>query len=250
MLELRDVTASYPGAGDVLRGINLRVEPGGTECVIGPSGCGKTTLLLVAAGLKPPAGGQVLLDGSPVRGGDLRLSLVQQQYGLLPWFSAEENVGLGLRVRGVGKGQRAALVGALLERGGLRLRAESYPRELSGGEQQRVALLRALATRPSLLLLDEPFSALDAITRESLQGLLGDLLAECRVAALLVTHSIEEAVFLGSSISLLAGAPATIVERFENAGRGSREFRGTSGFLELENRIRNAMKRYKVLPDE
>ena len=250
MLALRDVTASYPGAGEVLRGIDLDVGPGDTECVIGPSGCGKTTLLLLAAGLKIPGGGQVLLDGGPVRGGDLRVSLVQQQYGLLPWFSAEENVGLGLRVRGVGRRQREAKACTLLERAGLLSRAKNYPRELSGGEQQRVALLRALATRPSLLLLDEPFSALDAITRESLQGLLRGLLEERRIAALLVTHSIEEAVYLGSSISLLAGVPATIVERFENPGRGSRAFRGTPDFLILENRLRNAMKRYKVLPDE
>ena len=219
--------------------------------MIGPSGCGKTTLLLLAAGLMAPGGGgQVLLDGSPVQGGDRRVSLVQQQYGLLPWFSAEENVGLGLRVRGVGRRQREAQAGTLLERAGLRSRAKSFPRELSGGEQQRVALLRALATGPSLLLLDEPFSALDAITRESLQGLLRDLLEERGIAALLVTHSIEEAVYLGSSISLLAGSPATFVARFENPGRGSRTFRGTPDFLDLEIRIRNAMKRYRILPDE
>ena len=247
MLELHEVSASYPGSGSVLRDITIRVEPGRTECIIGPSGCGKTTLLMIAAGLKVPDRGKALLGERPVMPGDRRVSLILQQYGLFPWFTAEENAGLGLRVRGAGRKEREGIVRRLLARVGLESRARSYPSQLSGGEQQRVAIARGLSLQPDLLLMDEPFSALDAISRESLQDLMIGLLQERPLAAVLVTHSIEEAAFFGSSISLLAGCPATVVERFDNPGQGSRGFRSSDGYFILENSIRNAMIRYRIL---
>jgi ABC-type nitrate/sulfonate/bicarbonate transport system ATPase subunit len=250
MLDLHDVSASYPGAGAVLRDVTVRVQPGGTECVIGPSGCGKTTLLMVAAGLKEADSGSVQLDGTPIRPGDRRVSLIQQQYGLFPWFTVKENAGMALRIQGVGRTEREKAMRLLLERVGLAARERSYPSELSGGEQQRVAIARGLSVSPELLLMDEPFSALDAISRESLQDLLSGLLRERGLAAVMVTHSIEEAAFLGSSISLLAGSPATIVERFENPGRGSRGFRSSGEYFSLEKEIRSAMFRHRIAPNE
>ena len=250
MLELRDLVASYPGKGRVLDGVSITVPEGRTECVLGPSGCGKTTLLMIASGLKAPDSGSVLLEGSPVVSGDLRIGLILQHYGLLPWFTASGNAGLGLRVRGVPRRERQAAVSALLARIGLAEHAHSFPSQMSGGEQQRVAIARALSLSPRLLLMDEPFSALDALTRESLQELLVRLLQERHLSALIVTHSIEEAAFLGCSISLLAGSPARIVDRFENPGMGSRGFRASSEYFTLENSIRNAMMEHRLLTNE
>lgn len=250
MLDLRDVSASYSGKRAVLRDVTVQVQPGCTECVIGPSGCGKTTLLMVAAGLKAADSGSVQLEGTPVHPGDKRVSLIQQQYGLFPWFTVRENAGLALRIRGVGRVERENAVRELLERVGLAARERSYPSDLSGGEQQRLAIARGLSGSPDLLLMDEPFSALDAISRESLQDLLSGLLRERDLAAVMVTHSIEEAAFLGSGISLLAGSPATIVERFENPGRGSRGFRSSSDFFCLEKSIRSAMLKHWIIPNE
>lgn len=250
MLEISDLAASYPGAGTVFEGVSIRVAPGRTECVIGPSGCGKTTLLLAACRLREPDAGEVLLDGTPVAAGDPRVGLVLQQYGLLPWLTAAGNAVLGLRVRGMPRRDRSAAAAALLARVGLAARAGSYPSGLSGGEQQRVAIARALSLSPRLLLLDEPFSALDALTRESLQDLLISLMAERLMGAVLVTHSMDEAAYLGDGISLLAGTPARVVERFENPGRGSRSFRTSPEFFQLETRIRKAMEKHKVILDE
>jgi ABC-type nitrate/sulfonate/bicarbonate transport system ATPase subunit len=250
MFELRDLCASWPGRGRVLEGISVIVPAGRTESIIGPSGSGKTTLLLAAAGLKPLDSGEVLLEGSGITAGDTRIGLVLQQYGLFPWFTAAENAALGLRVRGVRRGAREAAACSLMKRVGLADRARSFPAELSGGEQQRVAIARGISLEPRLLLMDEPFSALDAMTRESLQDLLLRLLRERPLSAVVVTHSIEEAAFLGDSISLLAGRPARIVERFDNPGRGSRGFRSSSDFFKLESSIREALARYRTLPDE
>ena len=247
MLELRDLVASYPGKGRVLEGVSITVPEGRTECVLGPSGCGKTTLLMIACGLKAADSGTALLDGSPVVSGDLRIGLILQHYGLFPWFTASDNAGLGLRVRGVPRRERHATVSALLARIGLADNADRFPSQMSGGEQQRVAIARGLSLSPRLLLMDEPFSALDALTRESLQDLLVRLLQEQRLSALIVTHSIEEAAFLGCAISLLAGSPSRIVERFENPGMGSRDFRSSSEYFNLENSIRTAMKDNRLL---
>jgi NitT/TauT family transport system ATP-binding protein len=250
MLEIHELSASYEGAGTVIADVTLQVPRGWVECIIGPSGCGKTTLLLAAAGLKSPDRGTVLLNGQAVSAGDTRVSLVLQQYGLLPWLTAAGNAALGLRVRGTGRRERAAAAREMLARVGLASRAGSFPAEMSGGEQQRVAIARALSLSPRLLLLDEPFSALDAITRESLQDLLVGLLEGSDVGAVVVTHSLEEAAYLGDSISLLAGSPGTIVDRFENPGRRSRGFRSSGRYFELENLIRRAMEKHKVIPHE
>lgn len=249
MLEIREVSAGYADR-PVLAGVSLAIQPGQTHCVIGPSGCGKTTLVMIAAGLKRPDSGTVTLEGLPVAAGDRRVGLVLQQYGLFPWFTVRDNAALGLRIRSTGRAERERIVRAELARVGLSGREGDFPASLSGGEQQRVAIARALALSPELLLMDEPFSALDAISRESLQNLLASLLVGQRMAALVVTHSIEEAAFLGSTVSLLAGKPARIIEVFENPGQGKKGYRSSEEFFSFTKTLRIAMEKHRILGNE
>ncbi len=250
MLEIRDVSAGYTGSRCVLDGVRLEIRKGRTQCVIGPSGCGKTTLVMIAAGLKKPDSGTVALDGVRVTAGDRRIGLVLQQYGLFPWFTVKDNAALGLRIRSIGRSERERIVHSELARVGLSGRDRDFPSALSGGEQQRVAIARALALFPDLLLMDEPFSALDAISREALQDLLIGLLQEKPMKVMIVTHSIEEAAFLGSTVSLLAGKPATIVQRFENPGQGQKGYRTSAEFFSFTNILRNAMKKHRILGND
>lgn len=199
----------------VLAGLGVDLRAGETLAVIGRSGSGKSTLLRGLAGLQRLDAGSVVLDGQPIQRGDRRIALVLQHYGLFPWYTALENVALGLAVRQRAGRLRAALRDGeardtameALSRIGLSDFAARYPRELSGGQQQRVALARSLVTEPRLLLLDEPFSALDAITREQLQDLLLEQLADAEVVCVLVTHSVAEAAYLGHRIGILGVWP-------------------------------------------
>lgn len=241
MLEIRNCSAAY-GSRAALSSVSLSVEDGRTACVVGPSGCGKTTLLMMAAGLKTPSAGVVLLDGKAVAPGDRGVGLILQQYGLFPWFTVRDNVELGLKIRRVAPRERRSIAEQEISRVGLDGCEPLFPRELSGGQQQRVAIARAYALKPRLLLMDEPFSALDALTRESLQDLL--LSAEERgTSILLVTHSIEEAVYLGHVIWVIAGSPGTVVGRIENPRQGSRDFRREPEFFRLCGDVRALMQR-------
>jgi ABC-type nitrate/sulfonate/bicarbonate transport system ATPase subunit len=246
VLEITSCTAGYGGRA-VLDAVSLAVAPGRTGCIVGPSGCGKTTLLTVAAGLMEPDAGTVTLDGEEITAGDRRIGLIIQQYGLFPWFTAEENVALGLRIRGAGARSRRETARRELDRLGLRDCASRYPEQLSGGQQQRVAIARSLALSPRLLLMDEPFSALDAMSRESLQEILVSLLRERNLSVLLVTHSIEEAVYLGSTVWLLAGTPGRLEGAWENPLQGSPDFREQPEFFKLTTEIRHAMKQHGVV---
>jgi ABC-type nitrate/sulfonate/bicarbonate transport system ATPase subunit len=244
MLEISDCSAGYAGKS-VLHSISLLVETGRTACIVGPSGCGKTTLLMVAAGLKKPDVGVVTLDGEEVVAGDRRVGLILQQYGLFPWFTAGENVSLGLRIRGMNARTRQEIVRRELQRVGLGDCSSSYPCALSGGQQQRVAIARSLALAPKLLLMDEPFSALDAMTRESLQEVLLALLLERGLTVLLVTHSIEEAVYLGSTIWLMAGSPGRLVARFDNPGQAAKGYREDPAFFKMCTEIKRSMEPHR-----
>jgi NitT/TauT family transport system ATP-binding protein len=246
MLEISDCSAGYDGT-TVLDSVSLRVASGKTGCIIGPSGCGKTTLLTVAAGLKKPDRGTAILDGEVVSAGDRRIGLIIQQYGLFPWFTAIENVALGLRIRGCDERSRREISRGELVRVGLGDLADRYPFQLSGGQQQRVAIARSMALAPRLLLMDEPFSALDAMSRDSLQEMLLATLQDRALSVLLVTHSIEEAVYLGRTVWLLAGRPGTIAAAWDNPRQGSVQFREEPAFFEMCKDIRHAMKMRKVL---
>ena len=214
VLEASGCRAEYPAprgeaSQAVFDRLDISVDTGELVTVVGRSGSGKSTLLLVLSGLKQPSAGRVSVDGSTVSRGDSRIGLVLQHYGLFPWYTVVDNVVLGMRIRRRGASapgpdahERAR---SMLGRLGLEGKEDRFPRELSGGEQQRVALARTLVLEPRVLLLDEPFSALDALTREALQDQLLSLLAEAHVAAVMVTHSIEEAVYLGDRVGMLAG---------------------------------------------
>jgi ABC-type nitrate/sulfonate/bicarbonate transport system ATPase subunit len=246
MLDVRDLSVSR-GPARIVERISLRAGPGRTECIVGPSGCGKTTLLLAIAGLTAAREGTVELDGAPVTAGDRRVALVLQDHGLFPWLTIRANAGLGLKLRGVPAPERARKVDAELARMGLAEESGRFPAQLSGGQRQRVAVARSFVLEPDLLLLDEPFSSVDALARERLQEFLLSELAGRRLACILVTHDIDEAVLLGAGVSVLAGAPARIVRRFENPGQGTPGHRRSAEFLSLCAAIRDTLSAWRVL---
>jgi NitT/TauT family transport system ATP-binding protein len=212
-IHLADLRFEFAVGGQpvaVLGGIDLAVGRGSVVALVGPNGCGKSTLLRVIAGLLPAAGGTVTVDGAPVRGPDPRVGLVFQEPRLLPWRTAIENVAFPLEVAGRSRTDRRARAHDLLRLVGLTGWAEARPGELSGGMRQRVAIARALALEPSVLLLDEPFSALDALTRERFNIELLRLWERIGATIVLVTHSIPEAVFLADRVVVLSPRPAII----------------------------------------
>jgi NitT/TauT family transport system ATP-binding protein len=183
------------------------VKHGESWAVVGPSGCGKTTLLYLLAGLHRPKSGEVLVEGDPVTGPRPSTGLILQDYGLLPWATAKDNIALGLRIRGIKARERDALAHHWLERLGIEAVANKYPGQLSGGQRQRVAIARTLILNPTLLLMDEPFSSLDSSTREDLQNLVVQLATDGSMTTVLVTHDIQEAAFLGRKVLVVGGAP-------------------------------------------
>jgi NitT/TauT family transport system ATP-binding protein len=213
-----------------LAGVDLDLGDGDSIAVIGPSGCGKSTLLLTVAGLLPPTGGSVRVDGTALEGPRLRTALILQDFGLLPWKTVIENAELGLRIRRHPPGERRSRAMAALERVGLGEFLHLYPSELSGGMRQRLALARALALDADLLLMDEPLSALDALTREDLQDLLLTLWHDRGHTAVLVTHSIEEAVYLGRSVVVMSPRPGRVAGVVDNPGMGTPGYRQTESF--------------------
>jgi NitT/TauT family transport system ATP-binding protein len=196
----------------VSQDINLSIPPGEILSIVGPSGCGKTTMLRAVAGLIPPAAGAVRIDGEQVSKTPEGVAMVFQHFGLFPWKTVEANVAYALRVRGGSKSKSLGEARELIQMVGLSGFEESYPHQLSGGMQQRTGLARALAVRPRLLLMDEPFGALDAQTREVLQFELLRIWQERPVTMLFVTHSIDEAVLFGDRVAVLRGRPSGVAE--------------------------------------
>ncbi len=193
-----------------LDGVNLEVEEGEFLTVVGPSGCGKTTLLNILAGLLQPTRGSVLLDGRPVAGPGPERGVVFQEFAIMPWRTVERNIAHGLEIQGVPKKERSAIVGRFVKLVGLQGFEQKYPHELSGGMKQRVALARTLAANPEVMLMDEPFAAVDAQTRITLQEELITIALTTRKTTLLVTHNVEEAVFLGDRCCVLAVRPGRV----------------------------------------
>lgn len=214
-IELRDVRVSFAaGNGDrliALDGLDLTVGAGEVVALIGPNGSGKSTLLRVVAGLLSLERGTVTLDGQPVNGPSPRLGLVFQEPRLLPWRTTAANIGYPLELAGVARQERQARVEALLDAVGLGAAATQVPSQLSGGMRQRAALARTLALNPSVLLLDEPFSALDELTRERLNLELLALHARTPTTILVVTHSVQEAIFLADRVLVLSERPGRVV---------------------------------------
>ena len=219
--------------------------PKGTVCVVlGPSGCGKSTLIKTLAGLLKPASGSVTMDGAPIDPHGMTIGFMPQNYGLLPWRTAMENVLLGPSIRHQDRETARKRADELFATLGIAGHETRYPRELSGGQQQRVALARAFLLRPDLLLMDEPFSALDAITREEIQDVFLHLWQTENVTTLLVTHYVEEAVYLGQQIVLMR-AGGRIAETVENPLFGRENLRGSSAFFELARTLREKIREMK-----
>lgn len=210
-LAFEDVTKVFANGTTVLSHVSLGVEAGKILAIVGGSGCGKSTLLRLASGLDQASAGRVRLDAATVTEPTEAIGLVFQEPRLLPWLTVGDNVGFGLE--GLAAAERASRVAAALARVGLDDKATAWPRQLSGGQAQRAALARALVTRPKALLLDEPFSALDAITRADLQDHLLELWAEFRTTLVLVTHDVEEAVYLADEVAVMAAKPGRISAR-------------------------------------
>src|SRR5260221_9389053 len=206
---------------EALKDVNLDVEdafpPAGRDIgefrvLLGPSGCGKSTLLRMIAGLDKPTSGQILVNGQPVTHPGKDRGMVFQKYTSFPWLTVADNVAYGMKVNGVPEAQRKETVDRLLKSVGLTEFADVYPETLSGGMQQRVAIARTLALRPSVILMDEPFGALDAQTRSDMQQLLLEIWDETACTILFVTHDVEEAVYLADRIFIMSSHPGTIVE--------------------------------------
>jgi sulfonate transport system ATP-binding protein len=213
MLSIESVDKTYPNGTEALARANLGVQEGEIVAVVGGSGCGKSTLLRLAAGLDRTSRGRIRLDGETIEAPHAAVGLVFQEPRLLPWLTVAQNIGFGLSDRP--HQEREALVREVLERVGLTDYASRWPRELSGGQAQRVAIARALAPKPKVLLLDEPFSALDAFTRASLQEHLLDLWEAFRPTLVLVTHDVEEAAFLADRVLVMRPRPGCFIAEFE-----------------------------------
>ncbi len=250
MIELRSLAFTNPNGHAIFSGFDWAVEAGEAWVILGPSGCGKSTLLYLLAGLRQPSAGEVIIEGQRITRPRPRTGLILQDFGLLPWATCEDNISLGLRIHGFygpdGKhaplGRKPADVRAITEhwltRLGLSHVRRNYPAQLSGGQRQRAAIARTLALNPDVLLMDEPFAALDAPTRENLQNLTLELRAEQRLTTLVVTHSIEEAAVLGEKILLLGRAPEVI----DNPGAGAAEHRGSAAYQAMTQLLRERLQ--------
>lgn len=212
-LSIRDLTVRF-GQRLILDRINLEVREGEFLCIVGASGSGKTTLLRVLAGLARPAVGEACFEGQAIAGPSPDRAIIFQDYSkaLLPWRTVRGNVALSLEARNVPQRQQDEIIGELLAKMGLAHAKDQFPLQLSGGMQQRVQIARCLAQSPKLLLMDEPFGALDAMTRQVLQDEILALTAENRVTTVFITHDLEEAIYLSDHVVVLGRSPATVVE--------------------------------------
>ncbi len=243
-LSFKSLGVTYAGterALEALRDVSLDLAEGESLAVIGPSGCGKSTLLLAAAGLLPPTTGSVAVDGQPVEGVRRQTALILQDFGLFPWKTVFHNAALGLEIRGHGRAELRTRVMGALDQVGLSDFSRAFPGELSGGMKQRLALARALALDADLLLMDEPLSALDALTREDLQDVLLALWRQRRHTSVLVTHSIEEAVYLGRRVVVLSPRPGSISAIVDNPGMGEGGYRESREFHERAVELRRIL---------
>jgi NitT/TauT family transport system ATP-binding protein len=240
----------YAGGVEAVRDLTFDLHRGELVCLVGPSGCGKTTLLRCISGLLEPTAGSVTLDGAPVSGPPKGMAVVFQEYGrsLFAWMSVRANVELPLKTGGVPRAERRRLVDEALEAVGLTHAAGSYPWQLSGGMQQRVAIARAVAYQPEVLLMDEPFAAVDAQTRADLEDLIRSVWKRLGVTVLFVTHDIDESVYLGERVIVLSSSPTIVQEDLTidlPAERDQLTTRSMPRFTELRGHVYEQIQKAK-----
>jgi NitT/TauT family transport system ATP-binding protein len=252
MIQLESLTYAYTHIGaPIFQDFSWQAGRGQAWAVLGPSGCGKTTLLYLLAGLRAPLSGAVRIDGQPLIRPRPHTGLILQDYGLLPWATVGENASLGLKIRTFygPDGKHApenfrpdVEVDPWLARLGLSDQKDKYPGQISGGQRQRTAIARTLALQPDLLLMDEPFSSLDAPTRESLQNLMIELWSEHQLTMVIVTHAIEEAAVLGQKILVLGLPPNRLPQVIDNPGAAEPGFRETPEYFGLCRELRRRIE--------
>ena len=254
LLDVRGLRKTYQAADrtvEAIRDLTFGIPAGELACIVGPSGAGKTTLLKCVAGLLAPSGGEVVLENRPVLRPPENMAVVFQEYGrsLFPWLSVAQNIELPLKQKKVPKRRRGELVAEALESVGLADAAGAYPWQLSGGMQQRVAIARAIAYEPAVLIMDEPFAAVDAQTRAELEDLTRELWRRLGMTVLFVTHDIEEAVYLGQRVLVLSAAPTVIMDDTPidlPAEREQLATRSDPRFAELRAHVYSQVQRAKT----
>ncbi|MDP1699446.1 MAG: ABC transporter ATP-binding protein [Aestuariivirga sp.] len=247
MVEVRHISKTYPGGVEALNDISIDFAEGQLTSLLGPSGCGKTTLLKIIAGLIPASSGEVMVDGRVVTGPGPERAFVFQDFALMPWANVMRNVAFGLELKGVARSEREAVAEKYIASVGLKGFEKAYPHELSGGMRQRAGLARALAVNAKVLLMDEPFSAVDEQTRRKFQEDLLELIARERKTFLFVTHSIEEAVYVSDRIIILSHRPSQVSSIVEPAivrGGGPDRIRRDPAYLDTVESIWQSLKRY------
>ena len=244
-IRVRNLNVAYQSEGEwvtALKNIDLDISGGETCAIIGPSGCGKSTILKVLAGIITKYEGLVEINGQSVMPQRQKIGFIPQDYGLLPWRNVYENICLGAKVKKQMNGETKESLDFLIEQLGLSGLENRYPVELSGGQQQRVALARSFLLKPDLLLMDEPFSALDAMSREEIQNLFLRVWRKQAVSTILVTHQVEEAVYLGSKILILSASPGRVNKVIDNPLFGVEDIRNHQEFFELCLSLRKTIK--------
>lgn len=238
MINVNNLSVSY-GEEKVLHNISLNIEKNATFAIIGPSGCGKTTLLYSLAGLARPASGSISINGEELKSVRKSTGLILQNYGLLPWKNVWDNIAFPLKARRGDKEEIKEKVSGILRNLNLLEHSKKFPDELSGGQKQRVAIGRTLALEPDILLMDEASSALDAITKEHIQNLILDIYREKQLTLIMVTHNIEEAVFLGEKIAVMKDGKIKSI--IENPYFGEKDLRNNIEFYKICMEVRKVL---------
>lgn len=247
MLEINELSVSYKSKVNTVNAlgpISIRIESGDIIAIIGPSGCGKSTFLHVLSGIIKDYGGQANLNGERVDPKLHDIGFIPQNFGLLPWKNVEKNCILSLKIKKKAvSGELKERIDYIMNKLNINDLRDRYPKELSGGQKQRAAIARAFIMNPDLLLMDEPFSALDALTREEAQELFIDVWNQYKPTTIFVTHSIEEAIYIGKKIIIMSHCPGRIVEIIDNPLFNTEDMRQNEEYLKLSSHIRNIIKK-------
>ncbi|WBW97107.1 ABC transporter ATP-binding protein [Oceanirhabdus sp. W0125-5] len=245
MIEINNLYVSYKNKDkhiDAIENINLSVDEGEICVVIGPSGCGKSTLLKVLAGIHSEYKGKVLINKNQINPKNHRIGFIPQNYGLVKWKSVEENVYLSAKIKDGKNSIDKGFYNRILKELDIDKLVKRYPKELSGGQMQRVSIARALLMKPNLLLMDESFSSLDAMIREEVQELFLQVWREYKVTTLMVTHDIREAIYLGQKIAVISSYPGKVVQVIKNPLFGKRDMEFKKEFIDMNIRLKNILK--------